>query len=54
MIMLAVFAAGAIVAVTFSGCGGGFGLPTTTYNLTITASGGGVTQTTTVQLTVRQ
>ena len=54
LIMLVVFAAGAIATVTFSGCGGGFGLPTTTYNLTITASGGGVTQTTTVQLTVRQ
>jgi hypothetical protein len=54
LIMLVVFAVGAIAAVTFSGCGGGFGLPTTTYSLTITASGGGVTQTTTVQLTVRR
>ena len=54
LIMLVVFAAGAIVALTFSGCGGGFGLPTTTYNVTITASGGGVTQTTSVQLTVRR
>jgi hypothetical protein len=48
-----VLAAASLSAFTLSACGGGFGLPTTTYNVTVTANGGGVTQSTTVQLTVR-
>jgi hypothetical protein len=41
-------------AISFSGCGGGFGIKTgATYNITITGTSGGTQQTTTVQLTVK-
>jgi hypothetical protein len=41
---------------TLTGCGGGFALlkPAQSYTVTITASGGGQTQTTTVPLTVQE
>jgi hypothetical protein len=43
---------GALTALT--GCGGGFGLKTSTnYSITVTGTSGAIQQTTTVQLTVQ-
>ncbi len=54
MCLLAVASLGGVA--TLSGCGGGFAMlkPTQTDTVTITASGGGETQTTTVLLTVQE
>jgi hypothetical protein len=45
------------VTALLSGCGGGFALPgaaSSTYNIMVTAAGGSVQQTTTLQLTVKE
>ncbi len=56
-ITLALLLAASLGAFTaLSGCGGGFALPgplSTTYSVTVTASGGSVQQSTTIQLTVK-
>ena len=41
------------VGASITGCGGGFSLPSATYNVTITGTSAGQQQSTTVQLTVQ-
>ena len=55
LLALGLLLAASLGALTLSGCGGGFALTnsSTTYTVTVTASGGQVQQTTTVQLTVQ-
>jgi len=42
-----------LVSASMIGCGGGFALPSSSYNITITGAGAGQQQSTTVQLTVQ-
>jgi N-acetylneuraminic acid mutarotase len=51
---LLLFLAASLGTLIVAGCGGGFVSPRSAYTITVTASGGGVTQTTTVPLTVQQ
>ncbi len=54
LLTLVVLAVASFGTLAVASCGGGFQLPTRSYTVTVTATGGGVTQNATVQLTVQQ